>query len=270
MDHVEQAVGLGVGDVEDLSGRGLRAGRGQDVGAHDVRDIGEIAGLLAVPVHVQRHAQVGLLHELGDDGRVQGLRVLARAEDVEVAQGDGLQAEGLGPDDGVVLGGELRDGVGRHRLGPHVLALREDLAGAVSGAGGGVDEALDLGIAGRDQQVQGPRHVGLVGGQRAVHGLGHGTDGGLMEDVGDALASARAVRGAGDVALQELDAPPHGGQLSEVAGGEVVDDAHLLPATDQLFADMGADEAGPSGDEPISLFHLRSDSSISPVSRMFR
>ncbi len=59
---------------------------GEQVGLHDVVDVGEVARLRAVAVHLERLPAQPPLDEARDDRRVLRLRVLTRAEDVEVAQ----------------------------------------------------------------------------------------------------------------------------------------------------------------------------------------
>src|SRR5262249_50278066 len=65
-------------------------GHGEEVGAHDVVDEGEVARLLPVAVDLERLAVQRLLEEARDDGRVLRLGVLPRAEDVEVAEAHGF------------------------------------------------------------------------------------------------------------------------------------------------------------------------------------
>ena len=69
-----------------------------------------------------------------------------------------------------------------------------------------------------------------------------------MQDVVDALHGARRDRKIGEVAFEEIDA----GQMREVlamAGDQAVGDADLLAAADELFCEVGSDEAGATGDE---------------------
>ena len=85
--------------------------------------VGEVARLLAVAVDRHRLAGGDRGDEERDHGRVLREGALPRAEDVEVAQHDGLEglvdaAEG----DAVALGRELRDAVGRDRVERRVLA----------------------------------------------------------------------------------------------------------------------------------------------------
>lgn len=81
---------LGAGDVDDLAGEGFGGAGGEEVGMDDVVDVGEVAGLLAVAVDEGGFAGGDGFGEGGDDGGVGGVGVLARAEDVEVTEGDGV------------------------------------------------------------------------------------------------------------------------------------------------------------------------------------
>jgi hypothetical protein len=51
------------------------------------------------------------------------------------------------------------------------------------------------------------------------------------------------------VALEELDRGAVEPRVRPVAGREVVDHAHAQAAGDEVADDVGADEAGPAGDE---------------------
>ena len=53
----------------------------------------------------------------------------------------------------------------------------------------------------------------------------------------------------GKIALHELDAVAH---VARVAGDQAVDNADPLPAPDQCFGDVRADEPGATSDEIIS------------------
>jgi len=68
------------------------------IGLDDVFDVGEVAGLSSVAVDDRRPAGQDLLHEVRDDGGVLGVRVLVRAENIEVPEADGLEAVEVGED----------------------------------------------------------------------------------------------------------------------------------------------------------------------------
>src|SRR2546426_5899920 len=76
-------------DVEDVAGRARMVGRAP-VRVHDVRDVREVAALLAVAEDRGRPAGQQPGREAWDHGGVLRARVLARAEHVEVAERDCL------------------------------------------------------------------------------------------------------------------------------------------------------------------------------------
>ena len=84
-------VRLAARDVEHLA-RGARRGAGQQVRLDGVVDVAEVARLLAVAVDGRRAPLQRRRDEVRDDRRVLRLRILARAEDVEVAQRHRLEA----------------------------------------------------------------------------------------------------------------------------------------------------------------------------------
>src|SRR5262245_17243547 len=90
-DDLQQAHATAAADVEGLARRPGCLG-GEQVGLDDIVDVGEVAGLRAVAVHFERLTAQPPLDEARDDGRVLRLRVLPRAEDVEVAEPHGLDA----------------------------------------------------------------------------------------------------------------------------------------------------------------------------------
>ena len=63
--------------------------------------------------------------------------------------------------------------------------------------------------------------------------------------------------GIPDVPLRHLQPPRRPGQVFPPAGGEVVQDADLMPGLKKLLDEMGADEASPACDED---FHFESGS----------
>lgn len=73
-----------------------------------------------------------------------------------------------------------------------------------------------------------------------------GGDGGEVEAAGHTSHRTAHQRGIGDVALEEFGA---GRQVLALAGGEIIQHAHAIAARDQRVREVGADEAGPAGDE---------------------
>ena len=79
----------------------------------NVVDVGEVAGLLAVP---ENRDQLVCEHLFGEDGDRE-VRAHPGAIDREVAKGDGRKAVDFVEDPAVVLGGELRYPIGGDRHG---------------------------------------------------------------------------------------------------------------------------------------------------------
>ena len=92
------------------------ASAAREVRVDDVRDVREVARLLAVAVDRDRLARGDRRDEARHDGGVLRGRVLPRPEDVEVAQRDRLELVDAAEAHAVALGGELRDGVRRDRV----------------------------------------------------------------------------------------------------------------------------------------------------------
>ena len=70
----------------------------------------------------------------------------------------------------------------------------------------------------------------------------------LVQHVVDARDGASRDVEVGEVALEELDARDVR-EVAALAGDQAVDDADALAAADELFREVGADEAGAAGDE---------------------
>src|SRR5881628_4200693 len=99
-------------DVEHLAGHaGRRRAGGEQVRVHHVRDVDEVAGLTPVAVDRGRLPRERRGDEARHHGGVLRLRILARAEDVEVAQDDRLEAVCRVEGDAVPFARELGRGI---------------------------------------------------------------------------------------------------------------------------------------------------------------
>src|SRR5262249_23651438 len=109
--------------------------------------------------------------------------ILARAEDVEVAEADVLQsihtAERLRVEFADVFG----DAVGRNRLRLHRFDFRQSRRFAVSGRGSGEDDAFDFGVARGEQNVQSAFDVDAIGFEGVFDGAGNRSARGKVDDV---------------------------------------------------------------------------------------
>lgn len=103
-DQVEQFVEAGAGvasHVVDLILAVFGGGGGEQVGLHSVVHEAEVPAGFAVAVDAHCLALDHCRRPLGDHRRVGAVGVLAGAEDIEVAQADGLEAVGAGEHAGV-------------------------------------------------------------------------------------------------------------------------------------------------------------------------
>ena len=162
--------GGGAGELDDLSGEvvdghavavadvvsAVEVGAAGDVGegGDDVGDVDEIAGLLAIAEDREVGACEGLLDEDGDGGGVGAFGVLARAEDVEEAQGGGVEFALAAEEFEVVFAIEFGDGIGAHGLREHGLDFWDGGVVAVDGGGAGEYDLAHSGGGGGFEDVE--------------------------------------------------------------------------------------------------------------------
>src|SRR5690606_11796181 len=132
----------------------LRLRRQYD-GARDVLDMDEVHRLLAGSVDDRRFTAKQPVHEMVDDARVIGGRLLTWTVDVEEAQRHPTEAFGALVIAEQILASALGDAIGREWAELIVLVHREFLRIAVDGGARRVDESLDALIgSGRDHVVR--------------------------------------------------------------------------------------------------------------------
>ncbi len=189
--------------------------------------------------------------KLGDHGGIGAVRVLAAAEDIEVAQADGLHSVELGEVPGIEFIDILGDGIRRERLADLVLDFRQRLAVAISRAAGGIDEAPDLGIAGSNQHVEEAHDIDFGREDRVFDGTRDRADRRLVQDEVDAGAGLVAGGEVADVALDQAEARivEVGLDVASVAGEEVVQADDVVVLLQQDLDKIGADKARAAGDE---------------------
>ncbi len=127
----------------------------------DVVDMGESALLLAVAENGHRLAFKKLIHEDADDVAIAVGDVLPLAVDVVGAEDRISKAEHVVGTLEVLLDGQFRDAIRIFGDGGHVFGERS-LAGAVDGNGAGKDEAFDVVIDRRVDQVHRADEVVVV------------------------------------------------------------------------------------------------------------
>jgi len=236
------------GDVVRLpERRGILHRGGEQVRLHHVVDVAEVARRGAVAVDVRHLAAQQRPDPRGDHRRIGTVRVLARAEDVEVAKADGLVAVADVEDIRVELVHLLGEPVGRHGAAGERLDLGQRGVIAIYRARAGVDKPRYAGIPGGDEQVEKAGDIGRGAGDRIIDGPRHAAERRLVQHDVDAGAGALAGIDRTDVALDEADS---GRQVFALARGEVVEADDRLAEREQPLGEMRADEAGGARDEP--------------------
>jgi len=167
LDRLEEFVeggGFADGDIKDLvEGGGILSGRGKEIGLDDVVDVTEVATGLAVAKNMD-----GLVLKEGsepawNDGGICACRILAWAEDIEIAQANGAQSKGAGEDASVGFVHRFCGGVWGKGLADVVFDFWQGWMVAIDRTARGVNKAPDFGVAGGDEHVEKARNVGVVG-----------------------------------------------------------------------------------------------------------
>ncbi|MCY1526865.1 hypothetical protein D9M68_619090 [compost metagenome] len=236
-----------------------RHGR-QDIGLHRVFHEAEVAAGLAVAVDGDVFALDHSGGPLGNHRRVGAVGILPLAEHVEIPQAHGLEAIGAREHVRVQLVDVLGHRVRRQGLADVLFDLGQRGMVAVGGAGGRIHERLHFGIARRDQHVQEPADIHLVGGDRVLQRARHRAQRRLMQHEVGALHGAAAGFQVADIAFNEGKARPFLGrdrtadfvQVALVAGGEIVQAGDGLAQFQQGLQQVRADEAGAAGHQPLA------------------
>ena len=192
----------------------------------------------------------------GHDGGVLGGRVLARTEDVEVAEHDRLDAVELAQRVDVVLA-------------PRACSRRTATAGPAAWSRGRAaspgcrrsdDEPGEHdpahAVAGRgEHDLDRAVHVGVVGRPRVDDRAGDRRDRGLVEDHLAARGRPIERRRVEDAALDQRDPIRTGSRRQREPGRQVVDHRDLVAAREEGADEVVTDEPGAAGDEnPHSQF----------------
>jgi len=116
-DQLEQRDGLPRCNVEDFARRALRRRfGGNQIGGNRVADKREVARLPAIAKNHRRFSPQHPGAEPGNDPGIGRRECLARTENVEVAQGDGLQTIEAMKELRVFLAGVFLQSIGRQRI----------------------------------------------------------------------------------------------------------------------------------------------------------
>ena len=219
-----------------------------DEAVDQVVDEAEGPGLGSLAVHGEVVALEGLDDEVGDDAPVVGEHAGAvGVEDADDADIDAVLAvvvkeEGLGGTLPLVVAGAQPDGVD---VAPVGLGLGVDVGVSVDLGGGGLEDA-GLHPLGEAEAVDRPDHGGLHGLDGVELVVRRGGRAGQVVDAVDL-----ELEGVDDVVPYELESGiPH--EVPDVGlppGEEVVEADDVVSLPDESVAEMGAEEAGPSGDQ---------------------
>src|SRR5208337_4379787 len=227
---------------------------GEEIGLDGVFDKGEVAGLLAVAID----ERLTVLEEGGSEaGKYAGIgriRVLPRAEDVEVPERNALEAVTALESLRVKLTHVFRDAIGRDRGGLHVFRLGKRGGLAVGRRGGGEDDALDFIVAGGQQDIQGAVDVDAVGIERILdRARNRGASGQVNHEFGLQHGLLHGLQ-IGDGALHEGDFVANFGEILLFAGRKIVKHDDAVTSPDELLHRVGADKSGAPRDQ---VAHVR-------------
>src|SRR3989441_1108749 len=245
-DDLEKAHAASAADVEHLARHRGRLGR-QYIRFDHVVDVSEVTRLGAVAVNLERPAGEPPQDEAGDHRSVLRLRVLPRAEHVEVAEPHRLDAVETGPDGRILLARRLGRRVRRDRRRRLVFALREIRAVAVDRRRRRVDHARNPAAPGGLQHVERAVDVVRVRTQRVLHRTRHRPHRRLVEDHAGAARGAEDHRQVADVPAEHLEVVPEARREPEVgarARREVVENAHARAVREEPLDEVRADETG--------------------------
>jgi len=168
LQQLVQGCAFSDGDVVGLvDGFWIGCCCGQEVGLDNVVDVAEVASGFAVAIDADGLTFQDCVDPLGDDGGVGAIGVLARAENVELAQADGLELVGSGKGLGVEFVNGFGGGVWRKDASGFVFHFGGGRIVAINGAAGGKNHSADFGVAGCNQHIDETGDVAVVAG----HGL---------------------------------------------------------------------------------------------------
>jgi hypothetical protein len=161
-----------------------------------------------------------------------------------------LESEGVGEGVEVKFSGEFGGGVGGFggQREEFVLSVGSWVVAAVGTGASGVDDALHAVLSGGIEHKEGACGAGVVCGGRVFQASGDGGEGCQMED--DAHAAEGVVEGVGvgDGSMDQFWGWVEMLEVVAQAGAEIVEDADGVSAGVESIDEMGADEAGTTGD----------------------
>ena len=203
----------------------------------DVADVDEVAAVHAVAVDDRLVAARHALEEDRDDAALEA-GVLARAVDVREAERDVRAAVDAIPAGEVLLAALLGDAVGRQRQERRLLVGGRGALAVARAARGGEDHLCA--VRGREDV----HRADDVDRRVVVRALHRRLDVGLRREVEDDVGVDRER--LADVVLEQRRGGVH---VLALAGGEVVDDRHVVAARDERVDEIRPDEARTACDD---------------------
>ena len=215
----------------------------------DIRNVSEVARLLAIPKDGGRGPAQEGDDKLGKYAGVWRLQVLPRSEDVEIPQGDSFQPKIAIEDLAIVFVSQLGESIGRERL--RHLRFHTDWGRIIAVRGGGCrhDHPLDVGVTGSEQNVKRAVEIDESGLDGILHGASSGSNRGEVDDVIDSCKERADGFQIANVSLAEVDLAPDRNEILYVAGGEVIENADRSAASNQLFHNVGTDKSCAARDQ---------------------
>src|ERR1022692_534428 len=235
---------------------GIGMGRYADQRIHRIVDVGEAAALRAIAEDGNVPAGQGLDHQVGNDHAITP--DLSRANGIEQARNHGRNFFLFPVRDGEKFVDGLRAGitpaalVGRAHHQVIIFMKRDPVPFAVYLRGRGDEHPFSLALRQAKYDFGAP-DVGLDGAHGTVHNQAHPNgsrqminDIGEVHEFGHQLCVGDGVNVVGKfrMNLEMLN-------ISDRAGGEVVDDADFIAQVEMSLGEMRPDEARPSGNQHL-------------------
>ena len=183
-----------------------------------------------------------------DDAGIRRAGVLPGTEDVEVANGNGLQPVETREHQAILLANQLLQRVRRKRIGRHRFVLGQRRGVAVNRRRTCEDDALDARTTSRQKDIERGIDVRAMRGQRIGDRPRHRGDRCLMQHVFHVSDGALGKRHVGQIASQKLDTFDMS-QVLTLARDEAVGDTDLVTASTKFLAEMRPYETGAAGHE---------------------
>ena len=214
---------------------------------NDILHVDKIPGLLAIAEDRDPLPSEGAPDENGDGGGVGAVRILAWAEDVEEAEGAGVEDAGAAVEIEIVFPVQLGDRVRGFGFREHTLGFGDGRVVAVNRRRGGVDDFFHAVTGGGIQDIQQALDVDIDGFQRALHRLGDADKSGKIENAihpGDGVLHHLWIgdRSVDESVIEAIEIFP-------VSGAQVVQHADLSGLALEVLDKVGAYEARAAGDK---------------------